>query len=118
MMNRPIIKKDQLLQISNMISTDDLFSKWNRPAILNFRYIMFLAIKTTIKLLNGSQLEKLKKSIPDKYSPCHEIYRDEAVGLKSFKYTEKDDLCEYVEFGGISWKFDIFVNNCLIEARI
>ena len=40
--------------------------------------------------------------------PCHEIYRDEAVGLKSCKYTWKNyDLCEYVEFGVISWKIDI-----------
>ena len=36
--------------------------------------------------------------------PYHEIYRDEEVGLKSCKYY---DLCEYVEFGVISWKFDI-----------
>ena len=40
--------------------------------------------------------------------PCHEIYRDEAVSLKSCKYTfKKYDLCEYVEFGAILWKFDI-----------
>ena len=32
--------------------------------------------------------------------PCHEIYKDEAVGLKTCKYTLKNyDLCEYVEFG-------------------
>ena len=31
--------------------------------------------------INGSQLAKMKKSIPD--MPCHKIYRDEAVGLKS-----------------------------------
>ena len=29
----------------------------------------------------------MKKSIPD--MSCHEIYRDEAVGLKSIKYTLK-----------------------------
>ena len=40
--------------------------------------------------------------------PCHEIYRDVAVGLKSCKYTFKNyDLCEYVDFLAISWKFDI-----------
>ena len=39
--------------------------------------------------------------------PCHEIYRDEAVGLKSDIYLKIYDLCEYVEFGAISWKFDI-----------
>ena len=31
---------------------------------------------------NGSQLAKMKKSIPDT-CPCHEIYRDEALGLES-----------------------------------
>ena len=36
-------------------------------------------------LFNGWQLAKMKKSIPD--SPCHKIYRDEAVGLKSCKNT-------------------------------
>ena len=40
--------------------------------------------------------------------PCHEIYRDEAVGLKKMQlYLKNYDFCEYVEFGAISWKFDI-----------
>ena len=40
--------------------------------------------------------------------PCYEIYRDEAVGLKNCKYTWKIMMyVEYVEFGAISWKFDI-----------
>ena len=43
--------------------------------------------------VNGSQLAKMKKSIP-MTCPCHKIYRDEAVGLKSCKYT---------------WKITIFV---------
>ena len=38
-----------------------------------------------IDTFNGSQLAKLKKSILT--CPCHEIYKDEAVGLKSCKYT-------------------------------
>ena len=36
---------------------------------------------------------------------CHEIYRDEAVCLKSCKYTY--NICENVKFGAILWKFDI-----------
>ena len=39
----------------------------------------------------------MKKSIPR-----HEIYRDEAVGLKSCKYTWKITIYVYVEFGAIS----------------
>ena len=39
---------------------------------------------------------------------CHEIYRDEAVGLKKTQiYLKNYDFCEYVEFGAILWKFDI-----------
>ena len=53
--------------------------------------------------LNGAQLAKMKKSIPDMG-----IYRDEAVGLEKLQiYLKNYDLCEYVEFGAISWKFDI-----------
>ena len=48
----------------------------------------------------------MNESIP--HMPCHKIYRDEAVGLKKLqKYLKNNDLCEYVEFGAISWKFDI-----------
>ena len=55
-----------------------------------------------INYFNGSQLAKLKRVFLT--CPCHEIYKDEAVGLKSCKYTWKNyDLREYVEFGAISW---------------
>ena len=33
--------------------------------------------------------------------------QDEAVGLKMQFYLKNYDFCEYVEFGAISWKFDI-----------
>ena len=38
---------------------------------------------------------------------CHEIYREEAAGLKSSSYTKKYDFCEYVKFAAISLKIDI-----------
>ena len=39
---------------------------------------------------------------------CHEIYREETVGLKSFNYTLKIMIfCEYVKFDAISLKIDI-----------
>ena len=41
----------------------------------------------------------------EKEYPCHEIYSDEAVGLKSCKNTWKITI--FVKFGAISWKFDI-----------
>ena len=67
---------------------------------------------------NGSQLAKMKKSIPD-MSPAIKIYREEAGWSKKFQiYLKNYDFCEYVKFGAILWKFDIFVNNCLIEVQI
>ena len=41
---------------------------------------------------------------------CHEIYRDEAVGLKSCNL-KNYDWCEYVEFWGNFVKIWFFVNN-------
>ena len=62
---------------------------------------------------NGSQLVKMKKYIPCT-CPCHEIYREEAVGVKSYNYTFKNyDFCEYMKFRAIN-----FVNNCLVMIRI
>ena len=41
---------------------------------------------------------------------CHEIYREEAVGLKKKiqLYLKNYDSCKYVKFGAISLKIDIF----------
>ena len=41
---------------------------------------------TIVIRVNGSQLAKMKKSIPD-ICPCHKMYRDEAIGLEMCKYT-------------------------------
>ena len=38
--------------------------------------------------LNDSQLAKMKKYFPY-ISSCHKIYREEAVGLKTYNYTLK-----------------------------
>ena len=56
--------------------------------------------------LTGGNWQKWKRVFLT--CPCHEIYRDEAVGLKSCKkYLKNYDICENVKFGAISWKFDI-----------
>ena len=56
--------------------------------------------------LTAHNWQKWKRAFPT--CPCHKIYSDEAVGLKSYKYTWKNyDFCEIVKFGAISWKFDI-----------
>ena len=53
-----------------------------------------------LMLLTAHNWQKMKKVFMT--CPCHEIYRDEAVRLKKCNYT-----CEYVEFGAISWEFEI-----------
>ena len=72
-------------------------------------YVLFFA--------NGSQLAKMKKSIPNMSLPWN------LQGWSSWSkmlqiYFKNYDFCEYVKFGAISWKIDIFVNNCLIEVQI
>ena len=51
----------------------------------------------------------MKKYIPNiGLHLWHDIYREEAVGLKSSNYTLKIiTFCEYVKFGVISLKIDI-----------
>ena len=50
--------------------------------------------------------------------PCHKIYRDEAVGLKSCKYTWKITIFVKMWILGQYRENLIFCQNCLIEARI
>ena len=55
---------------------------------------------------NGSQLAKMKKSIPDMSLPWN--LKGRSSWSKKMQLCLKNyDLCEYVEFGAISWKFDI-----------
>ena len=66
--------------------------------------------------LNGWQLAKWKRVFLT--CPCHEIYRDEAVGLKSCKILEKLRYLWKCEIWGNIVKIWYFVNNCLIKAWI
>ena len=50
--------------------------------------------------------------------PCHEIYRDEAVGLKSCKYTWKITIYVKMLNLGNFVKIWYLVNNCSIQVRI
>ena len=67
---------------------------WDTLHLSDYGYSMFLntlmpcaifSVIIHIYVFNWWQLAKMKKSIPT--CPCHEIYRDEAVGLKSCKNT-------------------------------
>ena len=64
--------------------------------------------------INGWQLAKWKRVFLT--CPCHEIYSDEAVGLKSCKILEKYDICEMWKLGNIV-KMRYFVNNYLIKLE-
>ena len=67
--------------------------------------------------LKGSQLAKMKKSIPDMSLPWN-LYGWSSWSKKLQIYLKNYEFCEYVEFGAISWKFNIFVNNCFIKVWI
>ena len=72
--------------------------------VKNIFFMLFSSLPMITALYNWQKWKRVFLTCP-----CHEIYRDVAVGLKSCKYSLKNiyDLCEYVEFGAISWKFDI-----------
>ena len=68
--------------------------------------------------LNGWQLAKNEKRV-FLTCPCHEIYRDEALGLKSLqKYLKKLRYLWKCEIWGNIVKIWYFVNNCFIKAWI
>ena len=66
--------------------------------------------------LTGGNWQKWKRVFLT--CPCHEIYRDEAVGLKSCKNTWKITIFVKMWNLGQYHKNLIFVNNCLIKAWI
>ena len=60
--------------------------------------------ETNLRLTTG----KNEKASAFLTCPCHEIYREEAAGLKKFQlYFKNYDFYEYVKFWAISWKCDI-----------
>ena len=69
-----------------------IFWSWFRHRTYKYRFPKYSKIFVCFFLLNGWQLAKWKRVFLT--CPCHEIYRDEAVGLKSCKNT---------------WKITIFV---------
>ena len=56
--------------------------------------------------LNGSQLAKMKKSIPDMSLPQN-LYGWSSWSKKLQIYLKNYDFCENVKFVAISWKFHI-----------
>ena len=61
--------------------------------------------KTSCYLLTGGNWQKWKRVFLT--CPCHEIYRDEAVGLKSCKYTRK--ITKFVKMGNLGQYRENFI---------
>ena len=72
-----------------------------------FFFLIFLwNEKMKNKSLNDSQLAKMKKSIPGMSLPWN-LKGWSSLSKKLQIYFKNYGLCEYVEFGAISWKIDI-----------
>ena len=94
--------KQHLLSISILTKSGHFFSP-NKIPLLE-------------ESLTGGNWQKWKRVFLT--CPCHKIYRDEAVGLKSSNILEKlRNLWQWEIWGNIV-KIWYFVNNFLIEARI
>ena len=61
---------------------------------------------TILYSVNGWQLAKMKKSIPDMSLPWN-LWGWSSWSKKLQKYLKNYDICENVKFGAISWKFNI-----------
>ena len=93
--------------------TNEIYKKVNFTSSHWWNWGIMLSLRIHVELdsLKGSQLAKYKSIFPT--WRCHKIYigyiyRVEAGGLKSSKYTSKFNFfCEYVTFGEISWKIYI-----------
>ena len=76
----------------------------------------FYSCLLVLTFLTGGNWQKWKRVFLT--CPCHEIYRDEAVGLKSCKNTWKITIFVKMWIWGNIVKMRYFVNNCLIKAWI
>ena len=70
---------------------------WNNLVGLNMLYLWGFQEATENNLLTGGSWQKWKRVFLT--CPCHKIYRDEAVGLKSCKYTWK--ITKFVKMGNL-----------------
>ena len=112
---RVVIILCQNLEATNKLHTKDIWAQ-NGSYKMNERCVLW-NLSVDICILTGGNWQKWKRVFLT--CPCHEIYRDEAVGLKSCKYTWKITI--FVKMWNLGHKIHkiwYFVNNCLIEARI
>ena len=70
---------------------------------------MYLKTKIKIIFLNACSIFRIDLVVLHTFTPAT---------AKMQIYLKNYDFCKYVEYGAISWKYDIFVNNCVIEVQI
>ena len=87
-----------------MYQRDKYFVKIASKIKSIFRFPLLYSSQNYVNHINGSQLTKMKKSIPDMSLPWN--LKGWSSCSKKLQIYLKYDLCEYVEFGAISWKFD------------
>ena len=85
-------EKQHLIWCLQWQSERENYEKSNRPNLTLHLAVMTICINVIGSLLTGGNWQKWKRVFLT--CPCHEIYRDEAVGLNSCKNT---------------WKITIFV---------
>ena len=76
------------------------------PSAIKSIWISHIGSTSSARSVNGSQLAKMKKSIPGMSLPWN-LWGWSSWSKKLQIYLKNYDLCEYVEFGSILWKFDI-----------
>ena len=106
----------------HLVAINTSVNRYAMPSF-NFKLLVLLCFVTTYILfgfyawvtLTGGNWQKWKRVFLT--CPCHEIYRDEAVGLKSCKNTWKITIFVKMWNLGQIMKIWYFVNNCLIRPK-
>ena len=102
--------KDQILLVNLQKRSRTTCTEWVWQENIMWRMFIWDArwrytLNRLALMLKAHNWQKWKSTLLTCH--CHEIYREEAVGLKSSNYTKKYDFCEYVKFEAISLKNDI-----------
>ena len=107
-----------LYRLKRVLPSDTLFSLYNTLIFPHLSYCNLIwadSSNTNLHLTGGNWQKWKRVFLP---CPCHEIYRDKAVGLKSCKNTWKITIFVKMWNLGNIVKIWYFVNNCLIKAWI
>ena len=99
--------------VCSYFDNDDLLINISRIPIVIYRCTNSMRV-----VLTAHNWQKWKKKRVFLKCPCHEIERDEAVRLKSGKYTLKFAIYVCGIWGNFVKIWYFVTSNCLIEVRI